>query len=108
MGLYQAVAVAKKDLLGACSRDEVCGVIPSCSSGNKGLAGGIRSVSIDVMVSMLALWTGGPGFDTQSRTFNGNNYCNGLRHIYICYLVYEVGIVSCATRCMHMLVHSPQ
>ena len=65
------------------------------------------SVSVGVMVSMLVLWAEGPQIDTRSGTFNGNHYSNGLRHIYICYLVDKVGIVGCAIHCI-MHVHFPQ
>ena len=50
------------------------------------------SVSISVMVSILAFWTGGPSINTH--TFN---YFNGLRHRS---LYDEVGIVSCVIFCI--------
>ena len=37
VGLYQAVKVAKKDLLVVCTGYQVCGVMPSCSSAMKDL-----------------------------------------------------------------------
>ena len=43
----------------------------------------VVSVSVGVMVSMLALWAGGSQIDTQSETFNGNDYFNGWMDIYI-------------------------
>ena len=36
-----------------------------------------------------------------------NHYFNALRHIYICYLLGEVGIVRCVIHCI-MHVHSSQ
>ena len=39
--------------------------------------------SIGVMASMLILWAGGPRINTQSGTFNDNNYFIGLRYLYM-------------------------
>ena len=54
------------------------------------------------MISMLTLWAGGHGINTQSGTINDTHYITT-----ICYLVDEVSIVvSAILRMMH--VHSPQ
>ena len=44
---------------------------------------GQQNVSVGVMVSMLALWAGGPEIDVRSGTFTGNHYLNGLRHMLL-------------------------
>ena len=42
----------------------------------------VKTISVGVMVIMLALWAAGPQNNTQSGSFNGNHYLNGMRHIY--------------------------
>ena len=64
------------------------------------------SMPIDVMVSMLVLWAEGPQINTQSGTLNGNNYLNGLRHIYATWwMKLALNVVLSTT---DMRTHSPQ
>ena len=65
------------------------------------------AASVDVMVSILALWGRGPQIDTWSGTFNGNHYFNKWIETYICYLVDDVGIECCAIHCRFACVFSP-
>ena len=41
MGLCQAVAVAKKDLMVVCNGYQLCGVIPNSNRGKDGTGGGL-------------------------------------------------------------------